>query len=85
MPQQNTNVRTLALRTCNNLLRRLSKGRDAVLCGRVMLFLARMLPLDDRSGLNIPCTTNLGNATPVEPAEEVCGYMPYNLYPYICN
>ena len=64
-------MRTSALRTCNNLLRRLSKGQNAVLCGRVMLFLARLLPLVDRSGLNILGNVNLQNVTPVEPAEEV--------------
>lgn len=41
------------LRTCNQLLRRLSKGHHAVLCGRILIFLARLLPLSDRSGINL--------------------------------
>jgi THO complex subunit 1 transcription elongation factor len=41
------------LRTCNQLLRRLSKGHNAVLCGRILIFLARLLPLSDRSGINL--------------------------------
>eukprot|EP00889_Picochlorum_renovo_P003872 jgi/Picre1/30902/NNA_006261.t1 len=38
------------LRTCNVLLKRLSKSQDAELCGRVLIFLAKFLPLTERSG-----------------------------------
>ena len=43
------------LRTCNDLARRLSKGKtsDVVLRGRVSLLLAALYPLSERSALNI--------------------------------
>ena len=55
---------------CNNLLRRLSKAQNTVLCGRISLFLARFLPLDDRSGLNLPAAVNTSNTTPIEDPEQ---------------
>jgi THO complex subunit 1 len=43
------------LRTCNDLARRLSKGKtsDVVLRGRVSLLLAALYPLSERSALNV--------------------------------
>ncbi|KAL6328091.1 hypothetical protein AAG906_033368 [Vitis piasezkii] len=38
------------LRTCNQLLRRLSKANDVVFCGRILMFLAHFFPLSERSG-----------------------------------
>nr|XP_016483759.1 PREDICTED: THO complex subunit 1-like [Nicotiana tabacum] len=38
------------LRTCNQLLRRLSKANDVVFCGRIIMFLAHFFPLSERSG-----------------------------------
>lgn len=60
-----------SLRICNRLLRRLSKAQHTVLCGRISLFLARSVALDDRSGLNIQATVNLTNTTPIEEPEQV--------------
>ena len=51
------------LRMCNNLLRRLSTSRNTVLCGRIHLFLAHLLPLDEKSALNIMGAFNLDNIT----------------------
>ncbi|KAK9912601.1 hypothetical protein M0R45_036457 [Rubus argutus] len=41
------------LRTCNQLLRRLSKANDVVFCGRILMFLAHFFPLSERSAVNI--------------------------------
>ncbi|KAL6495764.1 suppressor of the transcriptional defect of hpr1 by overexpression [Orobanche gracilis] len=41
------------LRTCNQLLRRLSKANDVVFCGRIIMFLAHFFPLSERSAVNI--------------------------------
>lgn len=51
------------LRSCNDLLRRLSRSQNTVFCGRILLFLARIFPLSERSGLNIISEFNLDNAT----------------------
>uniref|UniRef100_A0A9J8BF61 THO complex 1 n=1 Tax=Cyprinus carpio carpio TaxID=630221 RepID=A0A9J8BF61_CYPCA len=39
------------LRMCNDLLRRLSKSQNTVFCGRIQLFLARLFPLSEKSGI----------------------------------
>jgi hypothetical protein len=39
------------LRTCNQLLRCLSKANDVVFCGRILMFLAHFFPLSERSGI----------------------------------
>ncbi|KAI8148565.1 THO complex, subunit THOC1 [Fennellomyces sp. T-0311] len=41
------------LRMCNELLRRLSKERNTVFCGRILMFLANSFPLGERSGVNL--------------------------------
>ncbi|KAG1649726.1 THO complex subunit 1 [Nymphon striatum] len=51
------------LRCCNDLLRRLSKSQNTVFCGRIMMFLATLFPLSERSGLNIASEFNLDNKT----------------------
>lgn len=51
------------LRSCNDLLRRLSRSQNTVFCGRILLFLAHLFPLSERSGLNIVSEFNLENAT----------------------
>ena len=54
------------LRTCTLLLKRLSKSQNASLCGRVLLFLAKFLPLTERSGVNLGGAFHVDNVTPVE-------------------
>ncbi|XP_072219768.1 THO complex subunit 1 [Leuresthes tenuis] len=51
------------LRMCNDLLRRLSKSQNTVFCGRIQLFLARLFPLSEKSGLNLQSQFNLDNLT----------------------
>lgn len=51
------------LRSCNDLLRRLSRSQNTVFCGRILVFLARFFPLSERSGLNIVSEFNLDNVT----------------------
>ncbi|KAB1258343.1 THO complex subunit 1 [Camelus dromedarius] len=46
-----------------NLLRRLSKSQNTVFCGRIQLFLARLFPLSEKSGLNLQSQFNLENVT----------------------
>uniref|UniRef100_A0A3Q1HHN6 Death domain-containing protein n=1 Tax=Anabas testudineus TaxID=64144 RepID=A0A3Q1HHN6_ANATE len=48
---------------CNDLLRRLSKSQNTVFCGRIQLFLARLFPLSEKSGLNLQSQFNLDNVT----------------------
>lgn len=42
-----------------------------MLCGRVLLFLAKFLPLTERSGVNLQGAFNADNVTPVEEVQEV--------------
>uniref|UniRef100_A0A8B9VRZ1 THO complex subunit 1 n=1 Tax=Anas zonorhyncha TaxID=75864 RepID=A0A8B9VRZ1_9AVES len=51
------------LRMCNDRLRRLSKSQNTVFCGRIQLFLARLFPLSEKSGLNLQSQFNLENVT----------------------
>nr|VZI20903.1 unnamed protein product [Spirometra erinaceieuropaei] len=50
--------RNVLLRMCNDLLRRLSKSQNTVFCGRIQLFLTRLFPLDEKSGLNLMSNFN---------------------------
>ncbi|XP_024030380.1 THO complex subunit 1 [Morus notabilis] len=54
------------LRTCNQLLRRLSKANDVVFCGRILMFLAHFFPLSERSAVNIKGVFNTSNQTKYE-------------------
>jgi len=47
------------------------QSANAMLCGRVLLFLAKLLPLTERSGVNLGGAFNTENATPVEEVQEV--------------
>lgn len=42
-----------------------------MLCGRVLLFLAKQLPLTERSGVNLGGSFNTDNTTPMEEVQEV--------------
>ncbi|GAX80221.1 hypothetical protein CEUSTIGMA_g7659.t1 [Chlamydomonas eustigma] len=54
------------LRSCNGLLRRLSKANDVQLCGRILVFIVRLYPLSDKSGLNLGGTINAGLPLPID-------------------
>jgi THO complex subunit 1 len=51
------------LRCCNELLRRLSRAEDTVLCGRVFIFLFQSFPLGDRSSVNLRGEFHVQNET----------------------
>ncbi|XP_022746368.1 THO complex subunit 1 isoform X1 [Durio zibethinus] len=80
------------LRTCNQLLRRLSKANDVVFCGRILMFLAHFFPLSERSAVNIKGVFNTSNETKYEkdPPEGIS--VDFNFYKtfwslqeYFCN
>ena len=58
-------IKNQLLRTCNDLLRRLSRFQNTLFCGRILVFLARFFPLFERSGLNMIGEFNRDNVTPV--------------------
>lgn len=43
----------IILRSCNELLRRLSRAEDTKFCGRVFIFLFQSFPLHDKSSVNL--------------------------------
>ena len=51
------------LRMSNEMLRRLSKADNTVFCGRILMFLASVFPLSERSGVNLKSLVNTANAT----------------------
>ena len=53
----------ILLRTCNELTRRLSRATHPVLCGRVLLLLAAVFPLSERSAINVQGAYNRANVT----------------------
>eukprot|EP00041_Stephanoeca_diplocostata_P015727 m.301159 g.301159 ORF g.301159 m.301159 type:complete len:333 (-) comp20136_c0_seq9:3495-4493(-) len=54
------------LKICNALKKRLSKNRDTVLSGRILIFLASVTPLSDKSGVNQGSIFNSTNVTTFE-------------------
>ncbi|KAK6003513.1 hypothetical protein QM012_009284 [Aureobasidium pullulans] len=54
------------LRSCNELLRRLSRAEDAVFCGRVFFFLFQTFPLGDKSSVNLRGEYHTENVTVFE-------------------
>ncbi|KAF9437733.1 DNA repair protein rad50 [Entomortierella beljakovae] len=54
------------LRLCNELLRRLSKAKNTVFCGRILMLLASVFPLTERSGVNLRGEFNTENVTLIE-------------------
>nr|XP_043635689.1 THO complex subunit 1 [Erigeron canadensis] len=65
-PELFTRGKLVMLRTCNQLLRRLSKANDVVFCGRIIMFLAHFFPLSERSAVNIKGVFNVSNETKYE-------------------
>lgn len=61
---------------CNDLLKRLSRTVNTAFCGRIIVFLAKYLPLNEKSGLNLPGHFNTDNTTTYE-IDEVLYF--YNL------
>ncbi|KAF9584109.1 hypothetical protein BGW38_007568 [Lunasporangiospora selenospora] len=54
------------LRLCNELLRRLSKAKNTVFCGRILMLLSSVFPLTERSGVNLKGDFNIENITHLE-------------------
>ncbi|KJZ76026.1 hypothetical protein HIM_04482 [Hirsutella minnesotensis 3608] len=54
------------LRSCNELLRRLSRAEDTAFCGRVFIFLFQSFPLGDRSSVNLRGEYHVENITSYE-------------------
>ncbi|XP_052176612.1 THO complex subunit 1 isoform X7 [Diospyros lotus] len=80
------------LRTCNQLLRRLSKANDVVFCGRIIMFLAHFFPLSERSAVNIKGVFNTSNETKYEKEAPDGISIDFNFYKtfwslqeYFCN
>ncbi|KAF5733648.1 Nuclear matrix protein-related isoform 1 [Tripterygium wilfordii] len=80
------------LRTCNQLLRRLSKANDVVFCGRILMFLAHFFPLSERSAVNIKGVFNTSNETKYEKEPPDGIAVDFNFYQtfwslqeYFCN
>lgn len=42
-----------ALKLCNRVLSRLSRASEPQLCAAVLVYLAKVFPLQERSGLNL--------------------------------
>jgi THO complex subunit 1 len=65
------------LRTCNELLRRLSRALDPAFCGRVFIFMFQSFPLGDKSSVNlrgeyhVENVTTFDQETPVEGVEKM--------------
>ncbi|KAF2226284.1 THO complex, subunit THOC1 [Elsinoe ampelina] len=53
----------IILRTCNELLRRLSRAEDATFCGRVFFFLFQIFPLGEQSSVNLRGEFHIDNVT----------------------
>ncbi|GAB7363075.1 hypothetical protein MBLNU230_g3367t1 [Neophaeotheca triangularis] len=51
------------LRSCNELLRRLSRAEDSIFCGRVFFFLFQTFPLGDKSSVNLRGEFHVENTT----------------------
>ncbi|KAF1947734.1 nuclear matrix protein [Clathrospora elynae] len=54
------------LRSCNELLRRLSRAEDPVFCGRVYIFMFQSFPLGDKSSVNLRGNFHVENMTTFE-------------------
>ncbi|KAI0180107.1 THO complex subunit 1 transcription elongation factor-domain-containing protein [Hypoxylon sp. FL1284] len=70
---QNLKAKQLViLRSCNDLLRRLSRAEDTAFCGRVFIFMFQCFPLGDRSSVNLRGEYHVENITTYEetPAEQ---------------
>lgn len=56
------------LRTCNELLRRLSRAEDTAFCGRVFIYMFQSFPLGDKSSVNLRGEYHVENVTTYDKA-----------------
>ena len=61
----------IILRSCNELLRRLSRAEDTVFCGRVFIFLFQSFPLGDKSSVNLRGEYHVENVTTFEKLQQI--------------
>ncbi|KAG4438123.1 hypothetical protein IFR05_006403 [Cadophora sp. M221] len=61
------------LRSCNELLKRLSRAEDTAFCGRVFIFMFQSFPLGDKSSVNLRGEFHVENVTTFDiiPPKEV--------------
>ncbi|KAI0010273.1 THO complex subunit 1 transcription elongation factor-domain-containing protein [Xylariaceae sp. FL0662B] len=64
--QHLTQKKLVILRSCNDLLRRLSRAEDTAFCGRVFIFMFQCFPLGDRSSVNLRGEYHVENVTTFE-------------------
>ncbi|SPO00557.1 related to nuclear matrix protein p84 [Cephalotrichum gorgonifer] len=57
------------LRSCNELLRRLSRAEDTAFCGRVFIFMFQSFPLGDKSSVNLRGEYHVENVTTFDKPE----------------
>lgn len=62
-PAKGQGLNQVMLRACNELLRRLSRAEDTVLCGRIFIFLFQCIPLGHRSSVNLRGDFHVENVT----------------------
>jgi THO complex subunit 1 len=65
---------------CNDLLKRLSQTVDTTFCGRILILLAKALPLTERSGLNLMSQVNSSNVTTYDQDVEVDYFLLHQIY-----
>ncbi|KAL4877294.1 THO complex subunit 1 transcription elongation factor-domain-containing protein [Aspergillus karnatakaensis] len=63
----------IILRSCNELLRRLSRAEDTVFCGRVFIFLFQSFPLGDKSAVNLRGEYHTENVTTFDTVDKEDG------------
>lgn len=59
----------IILRICNELIRRTPKSNGSLFCGSIRLFLSRLFPYGERSGMNLRGELNISNVTFIEPIQ----------------
>ncbi|KAJ3615687.1 hypothetical protein Zmor_012371 [Zophobas morio] len=62
-PKFSVNDRHVVLKICNVLLQRLSKTQHTEFCGRVLIFLSKLFPISEQSGVNKYGEFNVDNTT----------------------
>ena len=65
-----TSKNLVILRSCNELLRRLSRADDTAFCGRVFIFLFQSFPLGDKSSVNLRGEFHTENVTTFDQNEK---------------
>uniref|UniRef100_A0A7S3G050 THO complex subunit 1 n=1 Tax=Palpitomonas bilix TaxID=652834 RepID=A0A7S3G050_9EUKA len=70
LKQAPTKAQRPLMRMCNQLLRRISKANNTMLCGRTLMLLAQILPIHHGSGTNPPGTYHDNETTISDNKEE---------------